>query len=84
MREVLFFIMDMGCDIVIEVLDIGFGVLFDKMEVVFERGYFLKGRKRGYGLVNVKDLVCELGGWIELVNLKIGGVVFIVFILKKK
>lgn len=60
--------MDMGYDIVIEVLDIGFGVLLEKIEVVFERGYFLKGMRRGYGLVNVKDLVCELGGWIELVN----------------
>lgn len=83
-REVLFFITDMGRDIVIEVSDTGPGVPPDKTEAVFERGYSSKGRKRGYGLANVKDSVRELGGWIELANPKTGGAVFTVFIPKKK
>ncbi len=60
------------------------GVPPDKTEAVFERGYSSKGRKRGYGLANVKDSVRELGGWIELANPKTGGAVFTVFIPKKK
>ncbi|NLS89965.1 sensor histidine kinase [Bacillus subtilis] len=83
-KEVLFFITDMGRDIVIEVSDTGTGVPPDKMEAVFERGYSSKGMKRGYGLANVKDSVRELGGWIELANQKNGGAVFTVFIPKEK
>ncbi|AFI27387.1 MULTISPECIES: two-component sensor histidine kinase CitS [unclassified Bacillus (in: firmicutes)] len=83
-KEVLFFITDMGRDIVIEVSDTGTGVPPDKMEAVFERGYSSKGMKRGYGLANVKDSVRELGGWIELANQKTGGAVFTVFIPKEK
>lgn len=83
-KEVLFFITDMGRDIVIEVSDTGTGVPPDKMEAVFERGYSSKGMKRGYGLANVKDSVRELGGWIELANQKNGGAVFTVFIPKDK
>ncbi|ASB60059.1 histidine kinase [Bacillus sp. A053] len=83
-KEVLFFITDMGRDIVIEVSDTGTGVPPDKMEAVFERGYSSKGMKRGYGLANVKDSVRELSGWIELANQKNGGAVFTVFIPKEK
>lgn len=83
-KEVLFFITDMGHDIVIEVSDTGPGVPPDKMEEVFERGYSSKGMRRGYGLANVKDSVRELGGWIELANQKTGGAVFTVFIPKEK
>ncbi|BEV38605.1 two-component sensor histidine kinase CitS [Bacillus stercoris] len=83
-KEVLFFITDMGRDIVIEVSDTGTGVPPDKMGAVFERGYSSKGMKRGYGLANVKDSVRELGGWIELANQKTGGAVFTVFIPKEK
>ncbi|MFV9834259.1 two-component sensor histidine kinase CitS [Bacillus stercoris] len=83
-KEVMFFITDMGRDIVIEVSDTGTGVPPDKMEAVFERGYSSKGMKRGYGLANVKDSVRELGGWIELANQKNGGAVFTVFIPKEK
>lgn len=83
-KEVLFFITDMGHDIVIEVSDTGPGVPPEKIEAVFERGYSSKGMRRGYGLANVKDSVRELGGWIELANQKTGGAVFTVFIPKEK
>lgn len=83
-RQVSFFITDIGRDIVIEVSDTGAGVPPDKTETVFQRGYSSKGMKRGHGLANVKESVHELGGWIELTNQKCGGAVFTVFIPKEK
>lgn len=84
MRQVSFFITDIGHDIVIEVSDTGDGVPPDKMDTVFQRGYSSKGMKRGYGLANVKESVNEVNGWVELTNQKNGGAVFTVFIPKEK
>lgn len=79
MRQVSFFITDIGHDIVIEVSDTGDGVPLDKMDTVFQRGYSSKGMKRGYGLANVKESVNEVNGWVELTNQKRRGGIYCIY-----
>ena len=82
-KEVTFFATDMGNDIVFEVGDNGFGIDSDTTEEIFEKGYSTKMEKnRGYGLSNVKEIVDELHGTIEVQNQKKGGAIFSIFIPK--
>lgn len=81
-REVDLFITDIGFDIIIEVSDSGDGVNEEEMSQIFTRGHSSKGEGRGYGLANVKEVLDELGGWIEVANQKEGGAIFTVYIPK--
>lgn len=67
-REVSLFITDIGFDIIIEVSDSGDGVDEGAISQLFTRGHSSKGEGRGYGLANVKEVLDELGGWIEVAN----------------
>ncbi|MGE6631698.1 ATP-binding protein [Bacillus sp. NPDC077027] len=82
-REVDFFITDIGLDIIIEVSDSGDGVKEAERINIFTRGHSTKGEARGYGLANVKEVLDELGGWIEVTNKKEGGALFTVYIPKE-
>ncbi|MFS0655869.1 ATP-binding protein [Bacillus sp. 179-C3.3 HS] len=82
-REVDLFITDIGFDIIIEVSDSGDGVEEAKLSRLFTRGHSSKGKGRGYGLANVKEVLDELGGWIEVTNQKEGGAIFTVYIPKE-
>ena len=64
------FITDIGFDIIIEVSDSGDGVDEGAISQLFTRGHSSKGEGRGYGLANVKEVLDELGGWIEVANQK--------------
>lgn len=81
-REVSLFITDIGFDIIIEVSDSGDGVDEGAISQLFTRGHSSKGEGRGYGLANVKEVLDELGGWIEVANQKEGGAIFTVYIPK--
>ncbi|OLP64280.1 Sensor protein CitS [Bacillus pumilus] len=81
-REVALFITDIGFDIIIEVSDSGEGINEEKLSHLFTRGHSSKGEGRGYGLANVKEVLDELGGWIEVSNQKEGGAIFTVYIPK--
>ncbi|WP_353856391.1 sensor histidine kinase [Bacillus sp. Bos-x628] len=81
-REVDLFITDIGFDIIIEVSDSGDGVNEEELKHIFTRGHSSKGEGRGYGLANVKEVLDELGGWIEVTNQKEGGAIFTVYIPK--
>ncbi|MGC4377868.1 sensor histidine kinase [Fictibacillus sp. Mic-4] len=82
-KEVLFFITDVGNDIVIEVVDNGPGISDEQIETIFKKGFSMKGPNRGYGLSNVKEAIDELEGTIEVSNQKDHGAIFTVFIPKK-
>ncbi|BBP87791.1 hypothetical protein BsIDN1_14090 [Bacillus safensis] len=62
--------------------DSGDGVNEEELSQIFTRGHSSKGEGRGYGLANVKEVLDELGGWIEVANQKEGGAIFTVYIPK--
>lgn len=81
---VSFFAIDIGHDIVFEVSDNGVGIADEQIDLIFEKGFSMKGKeKRGYGLANVKEAVRELGGIIEIKNRDKGGTIFTITIPKK-
>lgn len=82
-RKVTFSITGSGNDIIIEVEDNGMGIAEDKLDLIFNLGNSSKGKNRGYGLFNVKQIVEFLGGIIEVKNNKNGGAIFTVFLPKK-
>ncbi|WP_223640627.1 sensor histidine kinase [Planococcus sp. 4-30] len=83
-REVSFFVTDLGHDLVIEVEDTGRGIQTEHMEELFKLGFSTKlGKKdRGYGLAIVKQAVEELKGSIEVDSELTRGTVFTVFLPK--
>ncbi|MFD2044841.1 ATP-binding protein [Ornithinibacillus salinisoli] len=82
-KQVIFFVTDVGGDIVIEVSDNGEGISDDRITRIFEKGYSTKqGNDRGFGLTLVKETVDELGGQIEFHNQPSGGAVFTIFLTK--
>lgn len=84
-REVSFFAIDMGRDLIIEVSDNGSGIQEEYLEKIFEKGFSTKkANGRGYGLTNVKDVVIELDGTIQAENKKDSGAIFTVYIPKKE
>ncbi|WP_138419574.1 ATP-binding protein [Aquibacillus sediminis] len=67
-RNVTFFALDYGNDIIFEITDNGKGLKGD-IERLFERGFSTKGNvgeKRGFGLFNVKESINSLNGSIEI------------------
>lgn len=82
-RRVTFSITGIGNDIIIEVADNGKGIAEDLLDSLFYIGSSSKGKNRGYGLFNVKQIVESLGGTIEVNNDKNGGAIFTVFLPKK-
>ncbi|PPA68903.1 ATP-binding protein [Jeotgalibacillus proteolyticus] len=82
-REVNFFITDVGNDIVIEVSDSGRGIQAVQLEKIFEQGFSTKEKAdRGYGLAIVKNAVESLKGSIEINHEKEGGAIFTVYLPK--
>ncbi|WP_101845120.1 sensor histidine kinase [Halobacillus sp. Marseille-P3879] len=67
-RNVTFFALDIGKDVMFEVSDNGSGIPETKISNVFKPGYSTKYSdvQRGYGLYNVKNKVEELNGTIEV------------------
>ncbi|RKL65712.1 ATPase [Salipaludibacillus neizhouensis] len=82
-KEVNFFITDIGQDIIIEVADSGKGIDNNILERLFEQGFSTKDKKnRGYGLPIVKNAVDSLQGSIEINQDKNGGAIFTVYLPK--
>lgn len=83
-KEVSFFITDLGNDVIIEVEDSGDGIADEDIQRIFEVGFSTKGRTdRGYGLVIVKQAIEELKGTIEVHSRVESGTVFTVYIPKQ-
>ncbi|SEI87843.1 two-component system, CitB family, sensor histidine kinase CitS [Bhargavaea ginsengi] len=84
-REVTFFATDIGQEIIFEVADSGGGLPEEELDRLYERGYSTKASAgRGYGLPLVREVVDELGGYIEAHNSPGSGAVFTVFIPKQE
>lgn len=81
-KEVSFFITDIGHDLIIEVMDNGPGISEEVLNQIFTKGFSTKGTDRGYGLANIKKMVDELGGSIEVYNQPEGGAIFSVYLPK--
>ncbi|MGP4079960.1 sensor histidine kinase [Pseudalkalibacillus sp. R45] len=82
MKEVSFFVTDIGNDIIFEIADSGKGIKGDAEGNIFQKGYSAKGKNRGYGLANLKEEVELLDGMIEWTNSHDGGAVFTVILPK--
>lgn len=84
-KEVSFFVTDLGNDIIIEVADSGSGIREEDIQHIFEVGFSKKGRKdRGYGLPIVKQAIEELKGTVEVHSSAESGTVFTVYIPKQR
>lgn len=83
-KKVVFFAVDYGEEIVLEIVDTGTGMANENIDLIFDQGYTTKnGSKRGFGLPNVKKAVNELKGSIEVIS-DAGGATFTVFIPKQR
>ncbi|MCD7034285.1 sensor histidine kinase [Metabacillus sp. GX 13764] len=83
--EVVFFALDMGNDLVFEIADNGMGIPEQNFGRIFEQGFSTKGSgDRGYGLSNVKEMVENLNGVIEVKNGEEAGAIFTIYIPKTK
>lgn len=84
-KQVTFFATDLGHDIIFEISDHGPGVSEEIEEQMFERGFSTKGSSgnRGYGLWNVREVVRDLGGSIEVKSKRDEGAVFTVYLPKQ-
>ncbi|TYR79409.1 sensor histidine kinase [Priestia megaterium] len=83
-KLVTFFITDMGHDIIIEVTDNGKGINNQMIDQIFTKGFSTKGTNRGYGLANVKRMVDELQGSIEVHRQEQGGAIFSIYLPKNE
>lgn len=82
-KQVEFFVTDVGEDIVFEVTDNGPGFPEGMYSSCFKKGFSTKeGELRGYGLANVKEVVDQLGGTLEILNGDQSGAVFSIFLPK--
>ncbi|MCG3086572.1 sensor histidine kinase [Sporosarcina cyprini] len=80
--RVTFFTIDLGDYIIFEVSDNGRGIPPDKEDELFNQGYSTKNElNRGFGLWNVKRIVKDLGGDIQVSSEE--GAVFTVYIPKR-
>jgi CitB family two-component system sensor histidine kinase CitS len=82
-KRVSFSITSFGNDNIIEVIDNGKGISKELIGSLFSKGASSKGKNRGYGLFNVKRIVEDLGGTIDVQNSKEGGAIFTVYLPKK-
>ncbi len=82
-KEVVFFVTDIGNDIIFEVEDSGVGIKNGAEDKIFQKGFSVKGENRGYGLTNVKEEVELLGGSVEWTNTQAGGAIFTVILPKR-
>lgn len=83
-REVIFFTIDFGEEIVMGVTDTGPGIPEEAGDLIFGKGFSTKSDKgRGFGLPNVRTAVEELNGSIEVSSTD-AGTTFTVFIPKNK
>ncbi|MED4017766.1 sensor histidine kinase [Sutcliffiella cohnii] len=81
-KQVSFFALDLGQDIIFEVTDNGSGINYKNINLIFKKGFSTKQKDgRGYGLANVSEVVHDLGGTIE-VNSGENGTTFTVYIPK--
>ncbi|WP_408009244.1 sensor histidine kinase [Pseudalkalibacillus sp. A8] len=81
-KEVTFFVTDIGNDIIFEIEDSGKGIKNGAEYNIFQKGFSVKGKNRGYGLANVKEEVELLDGSIEWTNSYSGGAIFTVILPK--
>lgn len=82
-RNVSFFALDLGKDIIFEVTDNGDGIPEEAISSIFENGFSTKGSKnRGFGLANVKRTVSILNGDIHISYNK-EGTTFTVYLPKE-
>lgn len=67
--EVVFFALDIGEDIIIEITDNGQGIHPELLYEVFNQGFTTKKKPdHGFGLVNVQKIVRSLGGDIQVTS----------------
>lgn len=82
--KIIFFTTDIGNDIIFEITDNGKGISDEEISLIFKKGVTSKkGKSRGYGLFNVKEVVEKLNGSIEVNVNKNHGTTFSVFLPKK-
>jgi len=82
-KQVTFFATDIGHDIILEITDNGIGIVENKVDELFTKGYSTKsGANRGYGLFNVQQIIDKWNGVIEVKTNKTDGTIFTVFIPK--
>ncbi|MBM7552649.1 sensor histidine kinase [Thalassobacillus pellis] len=81
-KKVSFFITDLGNDIVFEIADEGSGLKNGMEEKIFQKGFSLKGKNRGYGLSNVMEEINYLNGSIEVSSNEQEGTIFTVILPK--
>lgn len=65
-KEIVFYVSDVGSDIVMDIYDRGPGINHNQMIDVFEQGTSTKGKDRGFGLSNVRNTVKKWGGFVEV------------------
>ncbi|MFB5664305.1 ATP-binding protein [Alteribacillus sp. HJP-4] len=81
--QVIFYVTDIGDDIIFEVSDNGPGLPAD-LSTLLERGFSTKesNNKRGYGMAIIQDTVNDLGGMLEFDSHPDGGAVFTIYLPK--
>ncbi|MEK5233595.1 ATP-binding protein [Lysinibacillus sp. FSL K6-0232] len=76
-------ITDASPTLIIEVADNGYGIDENTVQLLFEKGWSIKGEHRGYGLFNVKEAVDSFGGMIDVLANEPNGTIFTIYIPKK-
>ena len=76
---------DLGDDLIFEVEDSGAGIAEEVAEHIFEKGVSTSGEKgRGIGLYTVNDILKHISGHITVDESRLGGVLFTVYIPKRR
>ncbi|WPK13576.1 ATP-binding protein [Lysinibacillus louembei] len=80
---VSFLLTDASPTLIIEVADNGHGIDENTVQLLFEKGWSIKGEHRGYGLFNVKEAVNSFGGMIDVLPNEPNGTIFTIYIPKE-
>lgn len=75
---------DVGNNIVFEIEDSGTGIPAENLELIFEKGYSTKQADRGHGLYLAQQALQFLGGELSIGDSELGGMLFSVFIPKRR
>jgi two-component system CitB family sensor kinase len=84
-KSVKIFFSDLGKDLLIEVEDLGIGILPEQQEHIFEKGFSTKKEEdHGIGLFLVQKIIQKLNGYISYSPNPEGGSIFTVIIPKSE
>lgn len=75
---------DVGNNLIFEIEDSGKGIPVENLELIFEKGYTTKQGDRGHGLYLVRQALDFLGGQFSIGDSELGGMLFSVFIPKRR